>query len=435
MDKSLVNIMWFRRDLRLDDNAALYHALSSGLPVIPLFIFDENILQYLEDKEDARVEFIRDTLLTMQTVLEKQGSSLLVKHGKPEMIFAELLATYAIQTVFTNEDYESYATQRDDAIIKLLSSKNAALSLHKDTVIFAKSDVVKDDGKPYTVFTPYKNKWLAALKPEHLQGYNTKVHFSNFLKMAPIPIPSLSSIGFTEKAQAIPSAKIDLQLIKEYGKLRDFPAAENTSRIGIHLRFGTKSIRALARETKDESAVFLSELIWRDFYHMILWHFPHVGKGKAFKPAYDTIEWEKDNGNFETWCNGKTGYPIVDAGMRQLNAIGFMHNRVRMITASFLCKHLLLDWRLGEAYFAKKLLDFDLAANNGGWQWASSSGCDAAPYFRIFNPTLQMNKFDADFKYVKTWVKEYGTTSYPSPIVEHTFARERCLKRYAAALK
>jgi deoxyribodipyrimidine photo-lyase len=429
-----INIFWFRRDLRLEDNTALFHALQSEHSILPIFIFDTDILDKLENKKDARVQFIHDSLLEIQVKLIEAGSSLEILHGKPEEAFKKLLSKYKIEKVFTNNDYEPYATDRDNNIKILLEKNNATLVSYKDHVIFEKTEVTKDDGKPYTVFTPYSRKWKAALKEDDLKLYETEKYFSNFLKIAPNKIPSLKQMGFEKTTQTYPSKSVEAELVKKYSLQRDIPSMQGTSHLGLHLRFGTISIRRLAKYSRNLSETFLNELIWRDFYHMILWHFPHVGSGKAFKPAYDFIQWRDDETSFNKWCDGQTGYPIVDAGMRELNTTGFMHNRVRMIVASFLCKHLLIDWRWGEAYFAEKLLDFDFAANNGGWQWAAGSGCDAAPYFRIFNPYLQTKKFDPELKYIRKWVPEFEEFSYPKPIVEHTVARERCLKVYKEGL-
>ena len=430
-----VNIFWFRRDLRLTDNAGLYHALKSGRPVIPVFIFDKNILDKLEDKADRRVEFIHAALEEMQASLVAIQSSLEVYYGTPAEVFKKLLAKYNIDKVFANHDYEPYALERELVIVKLLKEHGASLLTFKNQVLLEKGEILKDDGKPYTVFTPYSRKWKAVLTDFHLKPYPTKKYFKNFYSQAPQQIPSLISMEFVAVDKPFPSKELKEELIKKYAEQRNFPAVACTSKLGVHLRFGTISIRELAANSKELSETYLNELIWRDFYHMILWHFPTVGMGKAFKPIYDTINWRTDTGEFERWCNGQTGYPIVDAGMRELNATGFMHNRVRMIVASFLSKHLLLDWRLGEAYFAQKLLDFDLAANNGGWQWAAGSGCDAAPYFRIFNPRLQTEKFDKQLKYIRHWIPELDTFEYPKPIVDHDFARKRCLEVYSNALK
>ena len=430
-----INIFWFRRDLRLHDNAGLYHALKESPAVLPIFIFDKNILDKLENKADRRVEFIHDSLQQIQEQLLKQGSTLEVFYETPENVFGKLLSNYNIAKVFTNHDYEPYARERDKKIKALLKERRAELLSFKDHVIFEKDEVIKDDGNPYTVFTPYSKKWKAALTQFHLKPYPVKKYLSAFIKKEQKKIPTLKELGFKESMKPFPAKDADEVLIKHYAEQRNFPGIRGTSKLGVHLRFGTISIRQLADKSQALSGTYLNELIWRDFYQMILWHFPQVGKGKSFKPAYDNIEWRKDNGEFEKWSTGQTGYPIVDAGMRELNEIGFMHNRVRMITASFLCKHLLLDWRLGEAYFAEKLLDFDLAANNGGWQWAAGSGCDAAPYFRIFNPYLQTKKFDGDLVYIKKWVPEFQEFSYPPPIVDHEFARKRCLEVYSKALK
>ena len=434
--KPRVNIIWFRRDLRLTDNAALYHALKSNNPVLPLFIFDKNILDKLEDKADRRVEFIHAALAEMQEQLIKLGSSLEVQYGFPEIVYRDLLDRYEIEKVFTNHDYEPYALEREAKIESLLKTNGALLHTFKDQVIFEKEEVTKDDGLPYTVFTPYSRKWKSRLTPFYLKPFPTEKYFQHFYQQPAKAIPALESMGFRKVEFPFPSKQLKDEIIKHYAENRNYPGLENgTSKMGVHLRFGTVSIRALAQRALQLNETYLNELIWRDFYHMILWHFPQVGKGKSFKPAYEMIEWRNNETEFQQWCDGMTGYPIVDAGMRELNATGFMHNRVRMITASFLTKHLLIDWRWGEAYFAQKLLDFDLAANNGGWQWASSSGCDAAPYFRVFNPALQTEKFDKELKYIKKWVPEFQEFSYPKPIVQHELARKRVLETYAKALK
>jgi deoxyribodipyrimidine photo-lyase len=429
-----INIMWFRRDLRLEDNAALYHALRSENPVLPIFIFDKNILDELEEKHDRRVEFIRAALLEMQEVLKKAGSTLEVFYSTPKETFEKLLDKYTIDKVFTNHDYEWYAVERDADIQRQLEKGGATLHTYKDQVIFEKDEVLKDDGKPYTVYTPYSRKWKAAIKDFYYKSYPTKKYYKNFYKQAPHRIPGLESMGFKEVDKPFPSKELNTELVKKYTTQRDFPAIHGTSKMGLHLRFGTVSIRKLAKRASELNETFLNELIWRDFYHMILFHFPHINKGLAFKQEYDNIQWRNNEGEFAAWCEGRTGYPIVDAGMRELNTTGFMHNRVRMITASFLIKHLLIDWRWGEAYFAGKLLDFDFAANNGGWQWAAGSGCDSAPYFRVFNPTLQMQKFDPEFKYIRKWVPEFEDFNYPQPIVNHEMARKRVLEVYKKAL-
>ncbi len=435
MHKQKVNIIWFRRDLRLQDNAALYHALNDELPVVPVFIFDKAILDLLEDKADRRVEFIHDAVNQMQHQLVKIESCMEVYYGFPQQVFQQLLQNYDVKKVFTNHDYEPYAKERDAAIEQQLKKAGATMDTFKDQVIFEKEEVVKDDGKPYTVFTPYSRKWKAKLSDFYLKSYSTENFYFNFYKQAPQLIPSLEQMGFEKSGSPFPSSTANDEIISKYTEQRNIPSIEGTSKLGVHLRFGTVSIRQLAGHVKDMNETFLNELIWRDFYHMILWNFPHVGIGKSFKKEYDLIEWRNNEDEFKKWCEGQTGYPIVDAGMRELNTTGFMHNRVRMIVASFLCKHLLIDWRWGEAYFAQKLLDFDLAANNGGWQWAAGSGCDAAPYFRIFNPRLQTEKFDPQLKYIRKWVPEFEGFNYVQPIVQHELARKRCLEVYGNVLK
>lgn len=427
--------MWFRRDLRLADNAALYYALKSGQPVLPIFIFDRNILDDLKNKNDRRVSFIHQTLTSLQDQLIKMNSSLEIFYATPIEAFQQLLKKYSIQKVFTNQDYEQYAIDRDALINDYLKENGAGLHTYKDQVIFEKLEVTKDDGFPYTVFTPYSKRWKAVLTDFHLQSYPTEKCFSNFYKQIQNPIPPLEIMGFIDDKYIFPSANINDAIIKKYTEQRNFPAINGTTQLGIHLRFGTISIRALARHVRLINETYFNELIWRDFYHMILWNFPQVRQGNAFRKEYDLIEWRNNENEFEKWCEGKTGYPIVDAGMRELNATGFMHNRVRMIVASFLTKHLLIDWRWGENYFAEKLLDYDYAANNGGWQWAAGSGCDAAPYFRVFNPTLQTEKFDKDLKYVRKWIPELESFDYPQPIVVHEDARKRCLETYGKVLK
>jgi len=429
-----ISIFWFRRDLRLDDNAALYHALRSGLPVLPIFIFDKHILERLEDSSDKRVDFIHRQLSLLQEQLHQLGSGLLVMHGYVAEVWKQLVTTYTIQHVYTNHDYEPGAITRDEQVKQLLTPHSIAFHTYKDQCIFEKNEVTKEDGTPYTVFTPYSRKWKATLNTFYLSSYPNEKYFDRFLKTENrFSLPSLAEIGFNPTATVFPSKEVTQGIIKHYSENRDFPAVRGTSHLGIHFRFGTISIREKARKAKALSDTFLNELIWRDFYMMILHHFPHVATG-AFRKEYENIQWLKDEKTFEAWCKGQTGYPIVDAGMRELNETGFMHNRVRMIVASFLTKHLLIDWRWGEAYFAQKLLDYDLSANNGGWQWAAGCGTDAAPYFRVFNPALQTAKFDKHLEYIKKWVPELLTPEYPKPIVEHEFARKRCLEAYKKAL-
>jgi len=422
-------LFWLRRDLRLSDNAGLYHALREHANVLPVFIFDKIILDRLEDKADRRVAFIRETLSVLKAALEKLGSSLLVVHSDPVSFFKFV----SPKAVYANGDYEPYAKTRDTAVTNLLQSRGIPFHLYKDQVIFEKEEITKNDGKPYTIFTPYSRKWKEKLKPRHYAPFSTLEHSKNLKQTAPLSLPSLTDISFEEIRSGAPTTTIRPGIIEHYHERRDFPAVGGTTRLSVHLRFGTVSIRKLVSLAHGKNETWLNELIWREFYHMILWHFPHVER--AFKPAYDRIAWRNNPGEFQAWCSGNTGYPIVDAGMRELNETGFMHNRVRMVTASFLTKHLLIDWRWGEAYFAGKLLDFDLAANNGGWQWASGSGCDAAPYFRIFNPYTQTKRFDPDMKYIRKWVPEVASASYPKPIVDHAVARKRALDVYKEALQ
>ncbi len=411
---------------------------------MPLFIFDTNILDKLEDKQDARVEFIHNSLQAIHQEVQKFGSTLIVKIGEPKQIWKNLITQYDIDQVYTNHDFEPYALERDETIKQLLLENNITFHSFKDHVIFEKDEVLKDDGSPYTVFTPYSKKWKKKLETKivkekgkqisyYLQSYPNEKYFHQFYQTKILALPSLKDVGFQKTAIEIPSTTVSRALIKNYAETRNFPAINGTSKLGIHFRFGTISIREKARKAALLNETYLNELIWRDFYAMILSHFPHVVKN-AFRKKYEFVQWRNNEDEFRQWCAGQTGYPIVDAGMRELNTTGHMHNRVRMITASFLTKHLLIDWRWGEAYFAQKLLDFDLASNNGGWQWAAGCGTDAAPYFRIFNPYTQQTKFDKEFKYIKKWVPEYGTTEYIEPIVDHKVARERCLATYKEGL-
>ncbi|MES2835956.1 MAG: deoxyribodipyrimidine photo-lyase [Bacteroidota bacterium] len=434
MENKEVTLFWFRRDLRLYDNAGLYHALKQNKNVLPLFIFDSEILEKLSDKKDKRVEFIYNAIENLHRDLAKLNSSILVEYGKPIEVFKKLMITYSIKAVYTNHDYEPYAIKRDKQIYELLNTNSVDFYSFKDQVIFEKNEVLKDDGAPYTIFSPYMRKWKAAIKNFYLKAYPTEKYFENFYKTKPQKMPSIAEIGFEKNGVLFSSTRINPAQISKYKENRDFPFIDGTSKLSVHLRFGTVSIRELASRATELNETWLNELIWREFYMMILYHFPYVTES-CFKPQYNGIEWRNNEKEFDDWCNGKTGYPIVDAGMRELNETGFMHNRVRMIVASFLTKHLLIDWRWGEAYFAEKLLDFDLSANNGGWQWAAGCGCDAAPYFRIFNPYEQTKKFDSKFEYIKKWVPEFEDfTQYPQPIVDHKMARERVLITYKKAL-
>ncbi|SEA87757.1 cryptochrome/photolyase family protein [Pedobacter hartonius] len=431
--KQEVNICWLRRDLRLNDNAALYHALKGDFPVLLLFIFDSNILDDLNDKKDARVTFIYQQLQRIEKELQQNGSSLLIKHGTPEQAWQEVTGSYTVKGVYTNHDYEPYAAERDDSLGEFLRSESIALQTFKDQVIFEKDEVTKADGKPYTVFTPYFRQWMLKLNNFYLKAYPVEKYMEHLFQTKPLAFPSLSELGFEEGRQEFPSKNFEKKLAS-YEERRDFPFDDATTRIGLHLRFGTISIREAASAAQDAKAnKWLSELAWRDFYMMILWHFPHTAT-QSFKAAYDNIKWINSEKDFKAWKNGKTGYPIVDAGMNQLNQTGYMHNRVRMIVGSFLTKHLLIDWRWGEAYFAEKLLDYEMASNVGGWQWACGCGNDAAPYFRVFNPELQAKKFDPQNKYIYKWAPEYKEEKHVQPIVEHAFARERILKVFKEAL-
>jgi len=428
-----VTLFWFRRDLRLEDNIALYHALTEQGDVLPLFIFDTEIIDKLSDKADKRVSFIFKYLNKINQELDENGSSLLIKYGKPTDIFDELTQKYEVAAVYANHDYEPYARERDLAVGNFFKSKGILFKTFKDQVIFEKSEVTKDDGKPYTVFTPYSKKWFQKFSENRPLLAPSENYADRFFKTSPFPKFELKSTGFIEVDPGEPDIFADQKIIQNYHQTRDIPSIHGTSRMSVHLRFGTISIRKLVEMAEKLNSTYLNELIWREFYMTILWHFPHVVNA-AFKPAYDKINWINDEKQFAAWCEGKTGYPIVDAGMRELNKTGFMHNRVRMVVASFLTKHLLIDWRWGEAYFAEKLLDFELSSNNGGWQWAAGCGCDAAPYFRVFNPELQTKKFDPEFKYIKKWVPEFQELTYPKPIVNHAFARERVLAKYKRAL-
>jgi deoxyribodipyrimidine photo-lyase len=427
-----MNIFWFRRDLRLDDNVGFFHALNSDETVLPIFIFDDNILSQLP-KDDSRVTFIHELLSKMQKQFKDKGKSLAIFHGKPSEIFEKLITENKVKTIYTNHDYEPYARKRDKELNQLFLNHNIEFKTSKDQVIFEKSEVTKDDGKPYVVYTPYSNKWKEKFKQTTLKNYNSEDYLDKIVVHS-YPFLSLEAIGFeTSKIKILPYDISD-NLIDNYEATRNFPALNKTSFLGIYLRFGAVSIRKMIKEAiKSKNEAFFKELIWREFFMQILWHFPHT-INKSFREKYDAIIWENNEDLFQKWCDGKTGYPFVDAGMRELNTTGHMHNRVRMIVASFLCKHLLIDWRWGETYFATKLLDYEQSSNVGNWQWAAGSGVDAAPYFRIFNPTEQIKKFDKDLKYIKKWIPELETSHYPEPIVDHKFARERCLRVYKEAV-
>lgn len=435
MDNQNIVFFWFRRDLRLDDNAGLYHALKSGMPVLPVFIFDTDILSKLTNPADKRVLFIHKEIHSLKQQLEALGSTLLVFHGKPLEIWQKLIAQYPIKEVYCNRDYEPYARERDKSLYDWFLTQNISFKGYKDQVVFEKNEVVKADGSAFLVFSPYMRRWKERLSDQDLQPFLSKELLpENLYKSSPSTLPSLADMGFTPEDMAFPERDFDQKVIANYHKNRNFPAIKGTSRLGVHLRFGTISIRKLAQFAIKQDEKYLNELIWREFFMMALYFTP-TAVNKAIKPKYDRIVWENNEAHFKAWCTGHTGYPIVDAGMRELNQTGFMHNRVRMIVASFLTKHLLIDWRWGEAYFAEKLLDYEQSSNIGGWQWAAGSGLDAAPYFRVFNPTTQAEKFDPKNTYIKKWVPEYGTPAYAKPIVEHKFARERALARFKEALQ
>ena len=432
--KDTVNVFWFRRDLRLDDNVGFYNALKSEHPVLPIFIFDKEILKKLP-KDDARLTFIYETLQKMRTKLEdKNTSSIAMFHGEPATIYKNLLEKYNIDTVFTNRDYEPYAKDRDDKIQQLLNDNNIKFKTFKDQVIFEQNEVTKKDGLPYVVYTPYMKVWKEQFKTHTLDFYYTSSFLKNLIQDKELPNLSLSDIGFTKSNQKIKKHIVTPALIQNYEDTRNFPAQDSTSKLGPHLRFGTVSIRKMIEKAiTEKNEIFWQELIWREFFMQILWHFPHTSKN-SFKAKYDRIDWRNNEAEFLKWCNGQTGYPLVDAGMRQLNETGFMHNRIRMLVGSFLCKHLLIDWRWGEAYFPAKLHDYEMASNIGNWQWVAGSGVDAAPYFRIFNPTTQIKKFDNDLAYIKKWVPDFQEFTYPKEMVDHKEARERCLATYKEAL-
>jgi deoxyribodipyrimidine photo-lyase len=431
--KEQIHLFWFRRDLRLNDNCGLYHALNSGKKVLPIFIFDKDILSRLPNN-DARVSFLHQELTNINKQLNEVGASLAVFHGKPLEIFEQLQEKYSIETVFTNHDYEPYALQRDQEIKDFLGSKNTGFKTFKDQVIFERNEIVKKDGTAYKVYTPYSKKWLEAFHHKGISFYPSEEKLDSLIQTTENPFLSLTGLGFEPSTIKVASYKVSPKLIDAYEETRNFPAKDSTSKLGTHLRFGTVSVREMvAKASKSNNIVFLKELIWREFFMQILWHYPQTTKD-SFKPQYDRILWRNNEEEFKKWCAGETGYPLVDAGMRELNQTGFMHNRVRMLVGSFLCKHLLIDWRFGEAYFAEKLHDYEQSSNVGNWQWVAGCGVDAAPYFRIFNPTTQIQKFDKELTYIKKWAPDFQELTYPAQIVDHKLARERCLATYKEAL-
>ncbi|MCU0428966.1 MAG: DNA photolyase family protein [Cytophagaceae bacterium] len=428
-----IAVFWFRRDLRVEDNAGLYQALTSGLPVLPVFIFDTTILRKLEDKTDPRVTFIHQSLQELHQIFSAHGSGLQVYTGEPLEVWMELLERYPVSKVFANHDYEPYARERDELVRQYLQQKGISFTTCKDHVIFEKDEILSDQGMPYRVYTPYKRKWLASLREPMLAPHPSENHLHQ-LRAGSGHLPDLASIGFRKSLISLPTREVKQGLIRTYDQYRDFPAMDATSRLGIHFRFGTVSIRAKARKAMALNEVWLSELIWREFFIQLMFHFPAAMRN-AFNSKFEQIPWRNSQEDFERWCHGQTGYPLVDAGMRELNATGHMHNRVRMVTASFLTKHLLLDWRWGEQYFASRLLDFELASNNGNWQWCAGTGADAQPYFRIFNPYNQQEKFDKELKYVRKWVPEFGTPVYPAPMIDHKLAVARTKEAFSILAK
>jgi len=424
-----INIFWFRRDLRLDDNTALNYALSDGIPVLAVYIFDTGIIEEYP-ADDPKISFVWETLSSLNNELDKHDSSILVLKGNPETLWRKLLDSYDINAVFINKEYEPYSISRDLKIESILREKSVKLHRFKDQVIFEEREILKSDNNPYTLFTPYKNKWLQKFS----RTANREVHFSDKKKLnyfrASFPFPSIEEMGFKESS--IKVKPYDLSVVKSYDKYREFPSLDKTSYLGPHLRFGTVNIRKIVDIGIRENVVFLNELIWREFFMQILFNFPKVVTGN-FRSKYDNVPWRNNESDFEKWSNGQTGFPLVDAGMRQLNETGYMHNRVRMITAGFLCKQLLIDWRWGEVYFASKLLDYELSSNNGNWQWAAGTGCDAAQYFRVFNPETQRIKFDRHREYIRRWIPEIDTPDYPRQMVDHIFARNRVVEAYRSS--
>jgi deoxyribodipyrimidine photo-lyase len=431
--KEKLNIFWFRRDLRLFDNRGLLNALQGEHPVLPLFIFDQNILSDLKNKTDARVQFIHDQVTRISHELSENNSGILVRFGRPVEVFKALIDEYSINAVFSNEDYEPYGKSRDEQIKQLLLKSGISFFSFQDHVIFHPDEILSDKEQPLKVFTPYKNRWLRRFEQSPSTPLLYDLDENKLFQGKFPPVPELNKIGFKRSDIQIPAGNIDIGVVSNYHNTRNIPSIPGTSRIGIHLRHGTISIRQAVSIAAEHNQTWLNELIWREFYMMILAHHPSV-VSDAFKSNYDLVPWRNDPNEFEAWCKGHTGYPIVDAGMRELNTTGYMHNRVRMITASFLTKHLLVDWRWGEAYFASKLLDYELSSNNGGWQWAAGTGTDAQPYFRVFNPYLQAEKFDPENAYIRKWVPEFSTDTYTAPIVDHKFARERAIETYKKAV-
>ena len=425
-------IFWFRRDLRLDDNHALFKALKSGYDVLPIFIFDSNITIKL-NQNDHRLNYINNVLDGLNKRLSENKKKIYTYKGDPIEIISKLIIKLKIKEIYLNKDYEPYAIDRDDKIEKLCVANNVSYNSFKDHVIFEEDQIVKKDGTPYVVYTPYSRKWIEKFQSNQLDSYPSELNLGGFVDSD--KIREVNYLMDFEKNIISPKTyNLNKDLIDKYEETRNFPALDSTSRIGVNLRFGTVSTRKIVKTSSERSNnTFLKELIWREFFIQILWHFPHTTE-KSFKDKYERIEWRNDMDDFKLWCDGKTGYPIVDAGMNQLNKTGFMHNRLRMVVGSFLCKHLLIDWRLGEKYFADKLFDYEQASNVGNWQWVAGCGVDAAPYFRIFNPEEQQKKFDKELQFIKKWIPNYDKDNYINKIVDHKFARERCLNTYKKAL-
>ena len=429
--KKKISIFWFRRDLRLDDNRGLYNSLKENNSVLPIFIYDKNILDKL-NLNDHRIEYINHAVLKMNEVLSKKNKSISCFYGKPEQVFLNLINQFDIKKVYTNRDYTPYSNKRDLIIKELLENNGIQFFDYKDHVLFEKNEIVKDNGTPYKVYTPFSKKWINKMYEQGIPKYMSENLIENLINEK--NTFNTESIGFTKSKINFLKSNISKEIVNNYELKRNFPSSNGTSKIGVELRFGTISTRKLITKANDSNNItFLKELIWREFFQQILHHFPKT-INTSFKSKYERIEWLNDENNFKKWCNGQTGYPLVDAGMRELNKTGFMHNRVRMVVGSFLCKHLLIDWRWGEAYFREKLFDYETASNVGNWQWVAGCGVDAAPYFRIFNPHEQLKKFDKHFFYIKKWVPEFETDKYISPIIDHKEARERCLTTYKKAL-
>jgi deoxyribodipyrimidine photo-lyase len=426
-------LFWFRRDLRETDNAGFFHALSDAEAVLPAFVFDKNIIDKLP-KNDARVGFIHTQLTKLDQIFRAQGSGMLVEKGNPLECIPSWCSAHGITAVYTNEDYEPYARKRDSEMEQKLASMGVGFKTFKDQVLFAPNEVLKKDGTAYKVYTPYSRIWITKMEDTGVPNCPSETRLRNLCKISIPEIPSLEQIGFSKGQHDIPIASDSQSMMDAYDETRNFPSMDSTSKLGVYLRFGVVSVRKIIKKARKSSQpTFLKELIWREFFKQVLWHYPHT-VNLSFKPQYDRIAWRNNEEDFKKWCEGKTGYPLVDAGMRELNQTGFMHNRVRMLVGSFLCKHLLIDWRWGEAYFAEKLLDYEQASNVGNWQWVAGCGVDAAPYFRVFNPTEQVKKFDKDHKYIQKWVPEYQSLTYPNQMIEHKMARERCLETYKAGL-